>query len=205
MPRDDDNLFQYMSRLLESGIDPVSREADIHSRFGDTVAVLVLDSSGFSRVTESHGIVHFLSRLMLLRNLVTPIFDAHQCKQLNFAADDAFAFFDEVDQAIACAHALHTALHQSGLMLTEDERFQVSIGIGYGDMLYSETLEGYFSQEMNFASKLGEDLAVSNETRLTVNAYRNAQPQLVRGFSVQHVEMSGVVLTHYRHLFEPGE
>ena len=44
-------------------------------------------------------------------------------------------------------------------MLSDSERMRVSIGIGYGDLLYSETLEGYFGEEMNYASKLGEDLA----------------------------------------------
>lgn len=203
MPLLEENLFQCMSRMINSDIDPSDQQAEIWDRYGEKVAVLILDSAGFSRVTESHGIVYFLSRLMLLRNLVEPLLDAHNCKHLNFRADNAFAFFDEVDDAIACAKELHNKVFESGLMLTESERFRVSIGIGYGDMLYSETLEGYFSEEMNFASKLGEDLARSNETRITVNAYNHAQPYLVEGFTLQRAEMSGLALKHYRQVFTP--
>jgi adenylate cyclase len=72
MPKIEENLFQSMSRFIESGIDPVSKHAEIWERYGETVAVLILDSSGFSRVTESHGIIHFLSRLMLLRDICPP-------------------------------------------------------------------------------------------------------------------------------------
>jgi len=58
------NLFQNMAALLEKGIDPTSCEQQLWSRYGETVATLVLDTTGFSRTTQSHGIVHFLSRLM---------------------------------------------------------------------------------------------------------------------------------------------
>ena len=77
MLRDDENLFECMSRFIADGVDPMAREAEIWNRYGETAAILVLDSSGFSRVTESHGIIHFLSRLMLLRDIVKHIFDAH--------------------------------------------------------------------------------------------------------------------------------
>jgi class 3 adenylate cyclase len=205
MPRDEENLFDCMSRFIAAGIDPVSRHDEIWRRYGKTAAVLVVDSSGFSRVTKSHGIIHFLSRLMLLRKIAESIFDAHRCTGLHFDADNAFAYFDNVDDAVASALELHRSIYESRLMLTENERFRVSIGIGYGKMLYSETLEGYFSEEMNYASKLGEDLGVGDETRLTLNAYVNAQPQLIKAFRPEQAVWSGVTLSHYRHVFLPGE
>ena len=204
MPKNEENLFQSMSRFIESGIDPVSKHAEIWERYGETVAALILDSSGFSRVTESHGIIHFLSRLMVLRDICQPVFDIHHCKRLHFNADNAFAIFEDVDDAIACALDLQHKIYDSKLMLTEHERFKVSIGIGYGRMLYSETLEGHFSDEMNFASKLGEDLAIGDETLLTENAYKNAQAHRVTTFTQRQTELSGVTLKHYHHLFVPG-
>jgi hypothetical protein len=113
MPKNEESLFQSMSRFIESGIDPVSKHAEIWERYGETVAVLILDSSGFSRVTESHGIIHF-------------------------------------------------------------------------------------------ASKLGEDLAIGDETLLTENAYKNAQAHRVTTFTQRQAELSGVTLKHYHHLFVPG-
>jgi class 3 adenylate cyclase len=203
MPRDKENLFQSMSRFIESGIDPMMKHEEIWHRYGETVAALILDSSGFSRVTESHGIIHFLSRLMLLRNICKPIFEAHNCKRLHFEADNAFAIFDSVEDAIESALQVHSALYEAKLMLTEEERFRVGIGIGYGKMLYSETLEGYFSEEMNFASKLGEDLADGDETLISDSAYQQADKQLTGEFSPRETQISGISLKHYRHTFSP--
>ena len=179
------------------------KHEEIWHRYGETVAALILDSSGFSRVTESHGIIHFLSRLMLLRNICKPIFEAHNCKRLHFEADNAFAIFDSVEDAIESALQVHSALYEAKLMLTEEERFRVGIGIGYGKMLYSETLEGYFSEEMNFASKLGEDLADGDETLISDSAYQQADKQLTGEFSPRETQISGISLKHYRHTFSP--
>lgn len=203
MPGEEENLFQSMSRFIAADIDPVSRHTEIWNRYGETVAALILDSSGFSRITESHGIIHFLSRLMLLRDIAKPIFEANHCKQLSFEADNAFAIFENVDDAITSAMTLHKSVYDSALMLTEDEPFRVCIGIGYGKMLYSETLEGYFSEEMNFASKLGEDIAQGGETLITKNAYQHAEDQLVADFTAREARISGLCLQHYRHLFMP--
>ncbi len=203
MPNEEENLFQRMSKLLESGIEPVSQHRELWQRYGETVAVLVLDSSGFSRVTESHGIIHFLSRLMLLREVTEPLFNTHGARQLRFEADNAFAVFDNVDDAITAALALHEKIYSSRLMLTEEERFSVSIGIGYGEMLFSETLEGYFSKEMNFASKLSEDLGEGDETLITNSAWQHAERSLVDAFTPAETAISGVSLKHYRHRFVP--
>jgi len=196
-----ENLFQHMTRLHEANIDPKQREEEIWDRYGRTVGVLILDSSGFSRVSESHGIVHFLSRLMLMRNITKPIFEANKCRELHFEADNIFAVFEHPDDAISTALEVHRQVHASGLMLTDDEPFKVCIGIGYGRMLYSETLEGYFSEEINFASKLGEDTAEGGETLLTDGAYNSASQTLVKDFSRSKVEVSGLQLNYYRHQF----
>ncbi len=65
---DRENLFKTMAALVEAGENTVDHENENWSRYGETVAILILDSSGFTRVTESHGIVHFLSQLMQLRD-----------------------------------------------------------------------------------------------------------------------------------------
>jgi adenylate cyclase len=198
------NLFQNMAALIEKGIDPTSCEELLWNRYGETVATLVLDTTGFSRVTESHGIVHFLSRLMQLRALCQPIFEQHNSKRFHFHADNGFAIFPNIDDAIKSATAVHEAVYTAGLLLTNEERFRVSIGLGYGKMLYSETLEGYFSEEMNFASKLGEDIAAGDETLITKNAYNNADKNLLGDFSESETCISGLDLRYYRQLFSPA-
>ena len=197
MAQEKDNLFQNLSSLIQAGIDPVTREKEIWDSYGQTVATLVLDSSGFSRVSESHGIVHFLSRLMLMREVSKPIIESHNHKLLHFEADNVFAVFDDVNDAVRCALEIHGAIHKADLMLTDEERFKVCIGVGYGRMLYSETLEGYFAEEMNFASKLGEDTANGGETLLTENAFKNADKDVTRNFDAADISVSGVNLNYY--------
>ena len=200
-PGTSENLFQYMARLTTAGTDPTQKEQEIWHRYGQTLAILILDSSGFSRVTKSHGIIHFLSRLMQVRELTKSVFEAHECQRLHFESDNIFAAFSHVDNAINCAFEVHRTIHQAEIMLTESERFSVCIGIGYGKMLYSETMEGYFSEEMNFASKLGEDTANSHETLVTENAFGAMSNSLQKEFSPMSVQISGLNLPSYRHYY----
>lgn len=203
MNDDNDNLFQTMAKLIAAGIDPASREEEIWQRYGETVAVLILDSSGFSRVSKSHGIVHFLARLMRIRETATSIFESHHSKNIHFEADNVFAVFPSVNDAIAGAMEIQEQIYAADLMLTDTERYQVGIGIGYGRMLYSETLEGYYSDEMNSASKLGENIANGGETLLTEAAYKTAESSLVSQFSRRTVEVGGLNLSYYEHRFNP--
>jgi len=198
------NLFQNMAALIDRGVDPTTCEDLLWERYGETVATLILDTSGFSRTTESHGIVHFLSRLMQLRSLCKPIFEQHNSKRFHFEADNGFAIFASIDDAIESARAVHEAVYTAELMLTDDERFRVCIGLGYGKMLFSETLEGYFSEEMNFASKLGEDVANGDETLITKNAYKHADKELLAGYTKSETCVSGLDLCYYRHQFKPN-
>lgn len=192
------NLFEHLRSILETGGDPVDRTEEIWAAYGQRVAVLVLDSTGFSRVTEQHGILHFLSRLVVLRDIVKPVFQANNSVKTKFEADNAFAVFEHPDDAIKAARSVHRQIEAEGLMLTTNEAFSVCIGVGYGDLLYSETLEGYFGDEMNLASKLGEDTADGGETLLTQNAYSAATDDLLADFEPRNARVSGLEITYYR-------
>ena len=201
MTHDNENLFQHLESLIEMGVDPADCEQLVWQRYGKTVSVMVLDSSGFSRVSEEHGVLHFLSRLMLMRRAVKPIIEANNPIDFHFEADNVFAVFKHPDEAIRTAAMCHEAVFKNNVMLTEIEPFQVCIGIGYGPMLYSETLEGYFGQEMNLASKLGEDTADGGETLITERAYSSASVNLVTLFEKRTTFVSGLVLPYYRQEF----
>lgn len=203
MIESNDNLFQCMSRMIAEDVDPVSQNDRLWERYGETVAVLVLDSSGFSRTSQSHGIIHFLSRLVVLRDICEQELHRHGSKRFHFEADNTFAAFASAAEAITAALALQRAVHRSGLMLTDSERFRVSMGIGYGRLLYSETLEGYFGDEMNAASRLGEDIARGDEVLITRAARDAATPALLEGFEPRSVEAAGVTIPFYRYQFRP--
>jgi class 3 adenylate cyclase len=194
-------LLDTISRYQSANLDPVSQEQKLWERYGVTVAALVLDSSGFSRVTASHGIVHRLSTLVAMRDLCAPLCREHQCRSLQFHADNLFAVFDHVPAALASAMAIHRGIYRAGLMLTSRERLRVSAGIGYGPMLYCGQQEGYFSSEMNFASKLGEDIAAGDETLLTENAFCQLPVSDRETFQAASNCISGNILHYFRHRF----
>lgn len=192
-------LFNYLRELLDRNIHPVERQEEIWQRFGRSVAVMMLDSSGFSRTTQKHGIVHFLTQLMQMREIIQGVCSQRDHHVLRFEADNVYAAFDHPDEAIKTAFAIHEAIENEKLMLDHQEPFRVCIGIGYGKLLWSETLEGYFGEEINLASKLGEDTAGGGETLISESTYLSADPSLVAEFSKSHLSIAGIEATYYRH------
>lgn len=192
-------LLETISAYRQSNIDPVSRERDLWDKYGETVALMVLDSTGFSRVSASHGIVHCLSNVVAMRGLCEPVCYTHHCLAFHGHADNIYAVFPHVTDALSCALSTHQEINRSGLMLTETEPFRVGIGIGYGRMLFGDGLEGYFASEMNILCKLGEDLAAGGETLLTENAYHHSSATLHHQFEQARLTVSGMELTYFRH------
>src|SRR4051794_21400319 len=78
-------------------------EARIHEEFSRTVAILVLDSSGFSRSVRQHGIVNFLARLERLGRVVMPLIEKQQGRVLRVEADNIFAVFPDAESAVKSA------------------------------------------------------------------------------------------------------
>ncbi len=195
-------LLETISAYRQRNIDPVTRERDLWEQYGETVALMVLDSTGFSRVSQSHGIVHSLSNLVAMRSLCQPVCHAHRSLAFHGHADNLYAVFGHVSDALGCALSLHAEIHRSGLMLTETEPFRVGIGIGYGRMLFGDDLEGYFASEMNILCKLGEDLAAGGETLLTENAYQHSSSAMRDQFERARHTVSGLELSYFRHSFQ---
>src|SRR3954452_1781315 len=81
--------------------------ATIEKDFGQTVAILIMDSCGFSRTVHAHGIIHYLSLLERLWRLVRPLVEQHGGRSLREDADDLFAVFPDVQSALACAKAIN--------------------------------------------------------------------------------------------------
>ena len=188
----DKNLFQTLREMIAQGRVPNDCADEIWQRYGRQVAVLILDSSGFSRVSEQKGIIHFLERLVVMRDLVGPVFAAHDYLEYHFEADNIFGAFESPDVALRVALESQNVINNSDLMLIAEEPFRICIGIGYGRMLYSETLEGYFGEEMNLASKLGEDTAEAGEILITRNAHEHADKTLLEGFEPRVLNVSGL-------------
>lgn len=183
--------------LLEQRLQYPERLADIDQKiinsYQKECAVFVLDMSGFSSVVQRHGIIHFLAMVQRMRSVVRPCVERYQGIVVKFEADNCFAVFSDVDQALS---AMKDIRHELGIFneLTPDESdVHVSIGIGYGSiLLFCDDLYG---DQLNLASKLGEDVAEKNETLLTEQAFarvKNVASEIIP------VTISGVTINAHR-------
>jgi len=141
-------------------------DAEIWRRFGITGAVLVLDMCGFSRLTLRYGITHFLSMIRRLQQIVRPVVMAADGRIIKTEADNVFAIFDDVPDALAAARDILKQLAAANVFLPEDWDLHASIGIGYGPLLRIGEHD-VFGSELNLASKLGEDVAGPEEILLS--------------------------------------
>ncbi|MEM7294124.1 MAG: hypothetical protein AAF420_12125, partial [Pseudomonadota bacterium] len=86
-----DELFATLESLLDSEADHARRRAHIEKQFLQTRAVMILDSSGFTRVSRDCGIVHFLECLAQARQKMVPVLQQHNAASYHFEADNVFA------------------------------------------------------------------------------------------------------------------
>lgn len=189
-----------LNRLLDEMIEAPERRteitASIDAIFGQQKAVMVLDMSGFSRTTQRHGIVSFLLMIHQMKRLAVPCIETHRGLLLKDEADNLFCLFDAVAHAVDAARDIGSRLSAANLMLPEDRRLYASIGIGYGRILNIAD-EDLFGDEVNLASKLGEDIATGGEVLLTPAAHAQVEDGAAR-FQEDAVSISGLSLPYYR-------
>jgi len=163
-----------LTRLLRKRLDhPESTEiidAQIQKIFVETHAILILDMSGFSRLVEEFFIIHTLAQIQQMQGVIVPIVEAYQGEVLKLEADNVYAVFPQVHCAVAAATTMIQQLAQVSI--------HASIGIGYGELIMIADDQGNrgnkdaFGNQMNLASKLGEDLAKADEILLTEAAFQ---------------------------------
>jgi adenylate cyclase len=188
-----------LERLLDRRNDHPEQlaeiDAKIRAQFEQTRAILVLDMCGFSRLTTKHGIIHYLSMIRRMQRVVLPRVTAQRGLVMKTEADNVFGVFPDVPQAVAAARSVLTELTDQNRALPEDWDVHVGIGIGYGPLLMVGDHDAY-GAEMNFASKLGEDLAEAGDLLLTEAAWARLKQQK-RGFTRKLARISGVRFPYY--------
>lgn len=195
--REDSPICSTIRAAAADGLAADALDRRVWERHGTTCAMLALDSSGMTRVTRGHGIVHFLARYVQMRDHAQAILERHGCLAWRSFADNLFAEFPAADAALDAALEIHRTLRERGIMLTDGEPYRVCIAVGHGRVLANGAL-GVLGDEMNIVAKLAEDIAASGETLLTDAGYHSLKthPQL----PVEKMEhrISQVVVPCYR-------
>jgi class 3 adenylate cyclase len=185
--------------LREYNEHPDSRERvldEVEAKFRRNVGVLVMDACGFSRTVQGRGIVHFLALLERIERLVRPCVGEQHGRILRREADNLYAVFDTADHALQSALLIRRDVRVANEALPQEDEVGVSIGVGYGELLLVGPDDAW-GDEMNLASKLGEDLAECDEILIT-RACREALTS-DSGFTLTEREyaVSGIALPAY--------
>jgi len=151
-------------------------ENTLWAEYGTTRAVLVMDMSGFSRLTQKYGIVHYLSMVRRMQLTSQPIIESINGRVVKFEADNCFAMFHTVLDAVKAAIRMNTAFDAINRFTEDAFDIRVSVGVDYGDVLLTGEPD-YFGDVVNTASKLGEDVAGPGEILITERAFQEIPPE----------------------------
>ena len=158
--------------------------------------MLVLDSTGFTRNTQESGILSYLECIVSLRDMIEPIVSRFDCISWRAATDNVYAEFATAEGALKAAIEIRKAVREDEIRINDRNSLGVCIGIGFGDALRSSR-EGVFGDEMNLASKLGEDIAGDGEILLTESAYNSLPDEYRNNAEARKTAVSGIELPYY--------
>lgn len=191
-----DKRFEELLLQFVEGPDKTNRqriEAQLWSEFGATKAVLIMDVSRFSMLTQRYGIVYNLSVVRRMQLMSKPIIEQAGGEVVKFEADNCFAMFNDCLSAVRAAIAINQAFEEENVHTQEEFDIRVGIGIDHGQVLLIGGPD-YFGAPVNRASKLGEDLAGPGEILMTEAAFQS----IPREAGIQHepleLEISGIQL-----------
>ncbi|MBK7057633.1 MAG: adenylate/guanylate cyclase domain-containing protein [Leptospiraceae bacterium] len=191
-----------LRNLIEERVKPGSNKADIDKRiwnlFGENWAIIFTDLSGFSRNTKEFGIIHFLQIIFESERILLPIIYEHNGLLIKAEGDSLMLIFRTVQDALECSIKMQKTLKAYNTDKPEHEKVLLCVGIGYGKILRIGDAD-IFGEEVNAASKLGEDTAKREEILLTKSAlaelgdkhsYKvnplNIDGQWVEGFKLEY-------------------
>lgn len=198
---DQETLFSYLSQLDTTGKSREELESETYEKFGKNLAVLCMDSTGFSRTVKKRGIVYYLSLIAKMRTIVALAVEEFSALSHRGYADNFFAEFPTVTDAFCATLRANEQIRKAGLLLSDDELYQICSGIGYGHVLFSHR-EGPFGDQMNLASKLGEDTAEGEEILLTPEALKQLSSEFQSHFTKKTFAISGLQEEYYATTFE---
>jgi class 3 adenylate cyclase len=190
---------ELLHALLDKRIErpELSKELDIKIKtsFEQERTIFVLDMSGFSKTVQRYGIIHYLAMIQRMRRIVNPIVSKFDGTVIKFEADNCFAVFPNPEKALGASLQIHHDLDIANLMTDDVSDVHVSIGIGHGHVLLF--CEDMYGNELNLASKLGEDVAERGEILLTSAAKKLVKNKKFR-FEKVPITISGVTMSAFR-------
>ena len=144
---------------------------EFRQKYRRTRAILSLDMTGFTTTTMHIGELESLLRILDAQRVCIPVLRDFDAELIRCFADDMVAIFKSPEPALDAAIEMHRRIEIFNHSEQASEHpTQCCIGIGYGEVfeIGPNLAQG---DEMNRASRLGEDIARANETLLTELAF----------------------------------
>ncbi len=165
-------LWQLMDERLALDADVEDVDSRIWEKFGDEGAVMFTDLAGFTRRSAELGINHFLQIIYQSQILLRPVIERFNGTVFEVVGDSMLIWFPTVQEALQCSVEMQEACQQHNADLEPAYQILLCLGIGYGRVIRvgNSRLAG---EEVNVASKLGEDIAEAYEILISNDA-RNA-------------------------------
>jgi len=159
-------LWKLIEERMKPGVDTKALDERVWDLFGEEWAVMTTDLAGFSRRVTEFGIIHFLQVIYEQKKLLFPIVEARDGILVKAEADSLLLLFKRADVALTCAIEMQHACQQLSARRVPEEQVLLCVGIGYGRVLRVGESDVY-GEEVNAASKLGEDTAKAGEILVT--------------------------------------
>lgn len=150
-------------------------QAQMDAKYLYRQAILTLDLTGFTVNSLGSRQMHGLLRVLDAQKVCVPTLQENKATLVRAFADDLVALFDDPSDALDAAFEVHRRIsifNQSGH--AAEHPALCCIGLGYGDV-YRIGPNLAMGDEMNRASKLGEDTARGTETLVTGNFFESAR------------------------------
>lgn len=162
-----------LSRLIEERLTPGADVAEVDRRiralFEEEWCVVFTDMAGLSRHSAEHGIVPLLCLIHELKRIARPVFEAHGGFVLKTIAGSFLVVFRRAPDALDALVELQRLLVQYNQNREPVQHIEVGAGIGYGRVLKIGD-EDVYGVEVNYAAKLGEEVAQPGEILVTDSA-----------------------------------
>ncbi|MGZ3478119.1 MAG: adenylate/guanylate cyclase domain-containing protein, partial [Polyangiales bacterium] len=167
---------------------------EIWEQCGASRAILIVDLSGFTRLTKKHGILHFLTVYRRAVRLAEPILA--RGRSIKREADNLLYSFESAHDAYLAALELVHASAALDATVDHDARVLPCVGIGFGRIL--ELADDVFGDEVNLAFKLGEDVAVAREILVTEGFVEQlAKEGVTLESDARDIELGGVPVRYF--------
>jgi class 3 adenylate cyclase len=170
-------------------------DRQILQQFETTCAVFILDMANFSYAVQRFGLLHHLAQIRRMQVAVERVVIRLKGRIVKFDADNVFAVFSKVKPAWEAAVQINREIEAVNLSTPNEDDIAVSIGIGYGKILLLPN--DFFGNEVNLASKLGEDIAQNHEILLTEAARKQLKGKKL-SFKKLNLAVSGVKIPAYQ-------